>query len=303
MQVSGRLKGGVQGDFFEEGSRLDEKHREGQLRQLFRLTEKIAKLNANFEKRKRAEGMEIEKTKQGASAAHESAVATRKSVIWHDLALSEGDTQNRIERLEEANKKQGEQIKAFLREIESMKSQLKECQDQTSQNALKLGATDKKLAQESKTSASVSGKVGVMVQQIESIKSNTSSALEESISARVAVNLGKERIDTLDESLEDYRGFLDRSMNTVANHATMLERHTTRLNEQTALVNSHTSSLDSHDSTLISHAGSISGHTDLLSCHSSHLEGLRQDLDSDLAFARRMWDRLEALDPQPRRRR
>ena len=80
-----RLKGGLHGEFFEEGSRLGDKHGREQLETLFELKAKIEAFLAGMQKQQRTEDDE-DKNGKGFGKLNKNSIKAIKSVVEQEIS-------------------------------------------------------------------------------------------------------------------------------------------------------------------------------------------------------------------------
>ena len=98
--VDQRLAGGLHGDYFEKGSKLDDKHRNGQLETVFGLRKELSEIKTQLEKQNQQADNENVKPGKGAAApSNKSMIATIKTVVQQELSEKIRDLSVHTERL------------------------------------------------------------------------------------------------------------------------------------------------------------------------------------------------------------
>lgn len=119
------LAGGLHGEFFETGSRLDDKNRHGQLEMMFNLQNVLTEVKAQLEKQSRQAEAEQSKANKGAPQANKNVITTIKTVVQQELSDKLRDLSVRNDRLQSDLKQANGKMEALEIKVRTLETQLK----------------------------------------------------------------------------------------------------------------------------------------------------------------------------------
>ncbi|KAK5128333.1 hypothetical protein LTR85_003001 [Meristemomyces frigidus] len=140
VNIDKRLAGGLHGEFFEEGSKMEGTKRHGQLEMMFGLRKELEVLRKQKEKESRAADAEADSKGRKSGLGNANIVATIKNVVQEQLSQPLRDLEIKNERLEHRSKqaedlaeKQNNTTTALLtkskKASESLEKRLKKAED------------------------------------------------------------------------------------------------------------------------------------------------------------------------------
>lgn len=204
-----RLAGGLHGEYFEKGSRLDDKHRHGQLETVFGLRKELSEIKTQMEKQ-----AESEQTKpgKGAPPGNKNMIATIKNVVQQELSEKLRDLSVRNERLEANVKKSEGRNDTLESKVKTLESKLKNA-EQRNQNL------------QEKFSNSY---VKVLETRMKKVEADNASLL--------GMHADDERrLTSVEEQGQRFGGLnlgrINRMQSTITRHEASLSNHAQRLNE------------------------------------------------------------------------
>lgn len=124
-----RLSGGLHGDYYEKGSKFEDKNRHGQLEAVFGLRKELSEIKAHFEKYNHQAGAEQNKIGKGPPQGSKNMIATIKTVVQQELSEKLRDLSVCNERLESSLKKANVRTDALETKNKTLEAKLKKADE------------------------------------------------------------------------------------------------------------------------------------------------------------------------------
>ena len=137
-----RLGGGLHGDLYEEGSRLDDRNRHGQLETVFALKKELSDMKTQMEKKANATGPSEDKGGKAPAKANTNLVATIKNVVQEQLSGQLRDLAVRIERLDAPIKKAEDQDQGLKNRVKALEAKLKKAEERNQRLTSRLESVE-----------------------------------------------------------------------------------------------------------------------------------------------------------------
>ena len=147
--VDSRLKGGLHGQFYEEGSKLGDSHRHEQLATLFELKEQLSTIQSEMQKKTHQAEDEDSQNSKGPVKVNANLIKTIKTVVQQEMADKLRSLSIENERLRESAKKANELGEAQEAKVKTLEAKVKklELQEKVKTGEARIKALEGKVTQ------------------------------------------------------------------------------------------------------------------------------------------------------------